>query len=751
MKFEIMLNRLIYTLIFILFVFLSYAQRFLTGYVYEKHKEENHTHFEPLIGASVYWKGTQQGTTTDDLGKFILKMTPETNFLIVSFVGYKSDTIRIIEGQKEVKVVLKSIQVLDEVEVTARQKGEYIDKLNPIKTEVISSNGLQRLACCNLSESFENSGTVDVNYSDAVTGAKHIQMLGLAGIYTQILSENMPLLQGLSYSHGLSFVPGTWMQSIQVSKGTSSVINGFESITGQINTEFKKPHLTDPLFVNIYVNSEGKVELNADITKKLNKYVAASLLIHTESQTLANDHNNDNFLDLPLSKQFNLFNRWNIEKEGVYCIQYGIKALWDNKIGGQIGFNPIKDKFTSHSYGIGIHIEKYDFIAKHGFYFNKPETSIGVQLSVTYHNQDAYFGYNRYDATEKSIYSNVIYHTFIGSNNHKIDVGSSFIYNHFNEYFKVPNVDTLWDKHYNTAGAFAQYTYDYQKILTLMFGFRADYNNAYQWIYTPRFHVKYEINENTNLRFSLGKGSHFAYPVAENMSLMVSSRNWYFANNLKPEEAWNTGLSFSHKFKIGDEKSIQLNADAYRTEFTSQVIIDNVTNPREIRVYELDGKSYSNSFQLNITTSVIKHLDLTLIGRYNNVKQTYGSKLIDKPMSPPFKGLFTASYNTKFEKWQFDATVQYIGKGTLPDFSVNPVEYQIMKESPDYIIVHFQITRRFKHWDLYGGVENLTNYTQHMPIIAHDDPFGNYFDASVIWGPIMGRLYYAGFRFKIKK
>ena len=740
----------------LIFFFLSistsiFSQQTLTGYVYEKVKEDGHNHFEPLIGASVFWKDTQIGTTTNELGKFKIKKVNDHPYLIISYVGYKSDTIRIVEGQQDIKVVLESVQILNEVEISARQKAEYIDKLNPIKTEVISSAGLQRLACCNLSESFENSGTVDVNYSDAVTGAKHIQMLGLAGIYTQILAENMPLLQGLSYSNGLTYVPGTWMQSIQVSKGTSSVVNGFESITGQINTEFKKPHLTDPFFANVYTNSEGRGELNIDMAKQLTEKVAVGLLIHSESQALKNDHNHDGFLDAPLSKQLNLYNRWNIEKEGIYHFQYNLKALWDDKTGGQTDYNPNKDRFTSNKYGIGIQNKKYELIAKHGFFLKKHETSIGFQLSGTYHTQDAYFGYNRYDATEKSIYSNLIYHTYIGNENNKIDIGSSFIYNHFNEYFKVINIDTLWNKQYHTTGAFAQYTYDYQKVWTLMIGFRADYNNQYQWIYTPRFHVKYEISENTNVRFSLGKGSHFTYPVAENMSLMVSSRSWHIADKLRPEEAWNTGLSFSHKFKFGDEKSIQINADAFRTEFLSQVIIDNVSNPSKIQIYKLNGKSYSNSYQINITTSVIKQFDLTIIGRYNDVKQTYNSKLMEKPMSPPFKGILTASYNTKFDKWQFDATLQYVGKGTLPDLSSNPVQYQIMKESPDYTIIHFQVTRRFKHWDLYGGVENLTNFTQSMPIIAHDDPFGNYFDASVVWGPIMGRLFYTGLRFKINK
>lgn len=747
--------KLVKHIIFILIIFFVFfsteAQKYISGFVFEKHKEANQTHFEPLVGASVYWKDTQVGTITDASGKFKLKIIPETNYLIVSYVGYKSDTIRVVEGQKEVRIVLEAIQTLNEIEITARQKGEYIDKLNPIKTEVISSAGLQRLACCNLSESFENSGSVDVSYSDAVTGAKHIQMLGLAGIYTQILAENIPLLHGLSYSHGLLYVPGTWMESIQVSKGTSSVLNGFESITGQINTEFKKPHLSDPLFVNVYANSEGKAEINADVAKQFSKNISAGLLIHTESQFLKNDHNHDGFIDVSLNKQLNVYNRLNIEKEGVYHIQYGLKALWENKVGGQINYNPEQDKFTNNHYGIGIHNEKYDFIAKHGFFLNRNDRSIGIQTKATYHNQNAYSGFNFYYATEKSFYTNIIFHTDISGENHKIDVGSSFIYNYFNEHFKVPNLDTLWDNKQTTTGAFTQYTYEYQKILTLIIGLRADYNNLYRWIYTPRFHLKYDFSENTSIRFSLGKGSHFAYPVAENMSLMVSNRKWFFNTTMKPESAWNTGISISHKIKIEEEKSIQIVADAYRTKFNEQIIIDNITNPQEVRIYELDGKSFSNSFQVNLTLSVIKRLDLSLIGRYNDVKQTYQGKLIQKPLTSPFKGLFTASYNTKFEKWQFDLTTQYVGKATLPDFSINPVDYQIPYKSSDYIIVHFQITRRFKQWDIYGGVENLTNYTQHKPIIAYDDPFGNYFDTSVVWGPIMGRIYYLGLRYKIKK
>ncbi|NSW45461.1 MAG: TonB-dependent receptor [Bacteroidales bacterium] len=729
----------------------TFTQNILTGYVYEKHKEAGRVHFEPLVGASVYWKDSQKGTTTDANGKFKLTTIPETNYLIVSFVGYKSDTLRIVDGQNNIKIVLESIQVLNEVEVTARQKAEHIDKLNPIKTEIITNTGLQRLACCNLSESFENSGTVDVNYSDAVTGAKHIQMLGLAGSYTQLLGENMPLLQGLAYSYGLTYVPGTWMQSIQVSKGTSSVINGFESITGQINAEFKKPHLSDPLFLNVYANNEGRGEMNLDIAQKISENFSIMTLLHTESQLLKQDHNHDHFLDIPLSKQLNVFQRFNYEKEGKLHFQYGIKILLDDKTGGLASFNPKTDKNSQQKYGIGINTQRFELITKHGFILPRHETSIGIQIAGAYHIQDAFFGLNNYNADEKSLYANLIYHSYLFKEDQKIDLGSSFNASLLDEKMKVSNLDTLFNMNNQTVGIFAQYTYDYQKIITLMFGFRADYSLLYGMIYTPRLHFKYEINENTTLRLSGGKGTHFAYPVAENLSYMVSARKWYFLNPIKPEQAWNAGLSFSHKIKINDEKSIQIVVDAFRTEFTSQVVVDNVSHPQKVSIYELTGRSYSNSYQINLTANPIKHLDLTLIGRYNDVQQSYTSHLIQKPLVVPFKALFTVSYATRYEKWLIDITTQWNSSASLPDYSTNPNAYQIPSSAPAYTMIFVQLTRRFKQWDAYTGVENLLNYTQHHPIIAPDDPFGNYFDASMVYAPIMGRLFYIGIRYKLTK
>ncbi len=578
-------------------------------------------------------------------------------------------------------------------------------------------------------------------------------MLGLAGIYSQLLGENMPLLNYLFYSHGLTFVPGTWMKSIQVSKGTASVTNGFESITGQINVEFKKPHLSDPFFFNLYVNNEGKTEINTDASFKINEKFSLGTLLHFENQFFEFDHNNDDFLDIPLNKQINFFQRFNYEVDNKYCFQYGIKYLFDDKNGGQINFDHNNNRNIQNFYGIGITNERIEILSKHGFILPRKNTSLGIQLSVLEHKQNAFFGRFDYKANEKYLYSNLIFNTYLFTNSHKIDIGSSFILNDLKEDIKIKGIDTIFNKTNNVSGLFAQYSLNYQGIISLILGFRTDYSFIYkQWIHTPRLHFKYDINEKANIRLSAGKGSRFSLPVAENMSYLVSSRTWFLDTDIFYETAWNYGISFSKNIKLNDDKNINLIADYFRTDFINQVVVDFVTNPQKVNIYQSSAKSYSNSYQLNINFSPIKRLDFTLIGRYNDVRQTYNnSLLLVKPMVVPLKLLSTISYSTLHEKWSFDVTVQWNSPTQLPDLSSNPAEYRIPQKSNPYTIVHAQITRRFKKWDIYTGVENALNYKLKYPIIAYKDPFGSYFDASLVYAPIMGRLFYIGMRYKFTK
>lgn len=223
----------------------------------------------PVIGATVVFLGTTVGTRTDETGMFHLdKPDKSADQLVISYVGYKNDTIPAVGT--DIKVVLQKSIELQGVEITAKDNGSYISQLKPLKTEVLTTNELRKNACCNLSESFESNPTVDVAFSDAVTGAKQIQLLGLSGVYVQTLTDVLPSLRGLATTYGLTYIPGSWIESIQMNKGTGSVANGYESITGQINVELKKPEISDKLFVNLYTNSEQRGEANVLWSHRLN-------------------------------------------------------------------------------------------------------------------------------------------------------------------------------------------------------------------------------------------------------------------------------------------------------------------------------------------------------------------------------------------------------------------------------------------------------------------------------------------------
>lgn len=716
----------------------------LTGTVYEKDAAKG---LVPLPGANVYWKGTTEGTSTNEKGKFKIKKPEGSNpELIVSFVGYMSDTIRIPDAQKDINIIIEPTIQLSEVNVSDRMSGEYINKMNPIKTEVITTSGLQRLACCNLSESFENSATVDVSYSDAVAGVKQIQMLGLAGIYAQIMAENMPMIRGLSYPFGLTYVPGPWLQSVQVSKGAASVENGYESITGQINVEFKKPSKSEKFFLNLFGSSEGRSEINMWTSYRITDTLSTMTLFNAGLMPRMVDNNKDGFADVPQGFQANLLHRWEYTIPEKICNQYSVRMNYDDRLGGQTGVSRSDDLNTSEKYGLQILNKKADIVAKHGFFLKRPGTSIGIQTSATYHDFATKYGRNFYNATQKSAYINAIFQTYIGSSENVIKTGLSYTYDNYNQSFSMYPLNDITE---SVPGAFVQYTRHFDGILQIISGLRTDYHNMYGLMVTPRIHLKSDFSERWAIRASIGKGYRSSLPVAENFGLMASSRNWYVSPDLGMEEAWNTGFSLTGDFLVFGQKTV-LSADAFRTIFVNQIVADIDTDPYSVYVYNPDKASYSNSFQLNITQTFEKGLEYTVAVRYNDVKQAYKTGLKQKPLMSPIKFLFSPSYTTHFDKWSFDGTFLWNSGGRIPSTTSKPEEYRLEETFPSYVIIHAQITRRFKKWDIYAGAENITDFMQMHPVIAHHDPFGSDFDASLIWGPVMGRTFYAGLRFKIE-
>jgi outer membrane receptor for ferrienterochelin and colicin len=699
----------------------------------------------PLPGVNIYWSGTTEGTVSDENGNFSLPSNSNTKVLIASFIGYQNDTLSIDQFDKSIQIVFTTTNELNEVTIAEKQHTSFVSKINPLHVHNVTGEELQKAACCNLAESFETNASVDVSYSDAVSGAKKIELLGLHGKYIQMMTENLPNLRGLSSTYGLGYIPGSWMESIQISKGTSSVLNGYESLTGQINIEYKKPDGDEKLYLNTYVNSIGKIEGNFNGAYKLNDKWSTMLFLHAENLNNKIDDNEDSFIDAPLIKQYNIYNRWKYRNKN-HIAQFGVKVLEEDRTGGQTEFNKNEVTDIPSFYGVNVKTKRYEFWGKTGYIFaNRPGTSIGFVNSFTYHNQESFFGLNQYDGRENNYYANLIFQSNIISENHKYNTGLSYMYDEYKEALN----DSSFSRKESVPGVFFEYTYSDLHRFIVLLGIRADFHNIWGTFYTPRVHAKYDINEHSIIRVSAGKGYRTANFIAENSYLLASSRTLHIANNIRQEEAWNYGLNFTQIFKV-NQRELNLNIEFYRTDFINQVIIDRDQSVSEIHIYNLDGQSYSNSIQIEAVYEVIPNLDMVAAFRYSDVKMSINNSFEREPLVNRYKGLLNLSYKTPLEKWQFDFTTQLNGDARLPNTSNNPVQYQRPENSKVYTIMNAQITKYFRKWNVYIGVENLGNFTQNDPIIAADDPFGPYFDSSIIWGPIMGRKFYAGLKFQIK-
>ncbi|MGB5497948.1 MAG: TonB-dependent receptor [Maribacter sp.] len=741
-----------YLLLFALFPLLSFSQEKIEGMVMEANPENKHL---GLAGANVYWKDSQTGTITDEEGLFSIPFIKEYNKLIISYVGFESDTLTINEP-KMVHHWLMPSNELDEVVV--EKKRDAVQKAYFSSQNVITINSAELLkaACCNLSESFETNPAIDVNFSDALTGTKQIQMLGLTSRYLLITQENIPVVRGASQAFGLTFTPGTWVESIQITKGAGSVVNGYESISGQINTELVKPLTDTSIFVNGYANKNGRLELNTHFNKKLTDKLSTGLYIHTNRRDQKEDNNNDGFLDAPLANQINVMNRWQYQNPETGWVSFiNVRFLNDEKQVGQLDFNPLSDKFTTNTWGSEIDTRRFDSSLKLGYVFPAlPFQSIGFQASYSNHKQDSYFGFNRYDITHESIYSNLIFNSILGNTQNKFKTGLTFAYDGYDELVKTQNYARLD----NSVGAFFEYSYDNLEKLSLTAGFRIDSHNRLGTFVTPRFHLRYTPWEKASLRGSFGRGRRAANIFAENQQLFGSSRQIRLLDDggeiygLDPEDAWNYGVSFLQGF-ILFERPGNVTMDFYRTDFKNQIVVD-WENPAEVTFYNLDGKSEANSFQFEVDYEIVKNVDLRTAYKYYDVKTDYQTGLLQKPLQAKHRFFANIGFETtpkdNGSQWRFDYTLHALGEQRLPNTSSNPSEYQLGDYAEGYSLMNSQVTKVFSdHFEIYVGGENLTNFTQRNPVLGANDPFGANFDTSIVYAPIMGRMFYGGFRYKL--
>jgi outer membrane receptor for ferrienterochelin and colicins len=719
----------------------------VNGMVVSADKKGN---FSPLAGATIHWLGTTIAATTNSHGIFAIPFD-QYRKLVIGFTGFKTDTLH-ITNNNDLQIVMAEAGSLNEVTVTSRQKSTIVNTRTAIRVSTITSRELLKAACCNLSESFETNPSVDVSYNDAVTGSKQIQLLGLSGNYTQLTVENLPGPRGIATPQGLNSIAGPWVESIQLTKGTGSVVNGFESIAGQINVELKKPENTERLFANGYVNSMGKTDLNLTLSQKIGDKWSTGLLLHDAFLYNKTDFNNDGFRDQPTGNLLSAVNRWKFDNQKGVMLQFGAKILLDDKTGGELEYMD-EHKGTMHYYGLGINTKRYEGFAKIGYVFpGKKYKSIGLQLSAFDHNQESYFGLTDYNANQRNFYSNLIYQNIIGTTDHKYRAGFSFSADKYDETFK----NLRFKRNEIVPGAFIEYTYTMSEKFNVVAGIRADHNNFFGFFVTPRLNMRYEPVTGTTIRAGIGRGQRTANIFAENMSAFVSARdvliipsNSYGAYGLNPEIAWNKGISVDQKLKLFTRDAM-LSVDFFRNDFQQQVIAD-LEDPRSLIFSNLNGKSFSNSLQTELSFTPANKLDVRLAYRWFDVQSTYGDKLLQKPFNAKHRAFANLGYELK--SWKFDYTFNYIGTKRIPSTLSNPIVHQMPANSPGYVTMNAQVSKSFgksRDFELYFGGENLTNYFQEMAITSAEMPFSPHFDASMIWGPVNGRTFYGGFRYKIK-
>lgn len=744
---------------------------------------------QPLVGASVYWAGTTVGASTDAQGAFLLHRVKGYDRLVASYLGYVNDTLRIDAAASRAEFTLRAEGVeLEGVVVEGALSGNFVKQDGIVKGEMISFAGLCKMACCNLAESFENSASVTVGYSDAISGARQIKMLGLAGTYTQILDENRPIMRGLSAPYGLSYTPGMWLNSIQVSKGVASVTAGHDAITGQINLEHRKPTDSERLFVNLYLDDELRPEANITTAFPVSKdgKLTSILLLHGSGDTDVRkmDHNDDGFRDLPLSTQFNVANKWLYAADNGTQVRWGWKFVQESRLGGMLGYrntsamreamadgwdwtrtgtamplygSHIRNRNANGYFKVGMPVGPSVYDADEQ---DEMRSNLAFVADFDHFDESAYFGLNTYEGNQNSVSLNLMY-------NHYFTYRSSFnvgVQAHLDYFRESLDNDTPWldssrsynlDRDEQEVGAYAEYTYAVKDRLSVVAGLRGDYNAFYdRFFLTPRGHVKWNITSSTALRASAGLGYRSTDVITDNIGMLATGRALIIPeldalNRL--EKALTVGGSLTQTFGLVNPGDATLSLDYFRTQFYNSVVVDQEYDPETIRVYGSTGRSWTDTYQIDFTWTPVERLDIFATFRYTDSEMTIDrpdgrTARVERPLVSRYKTLLNIQYATKFRRWTFDATAQLNGPSRIPTQTGDLADSYY---SPRYPMFYAQVSRKVGKFDIYVGCENIADYRQEDPILNWQNPYDYRFNSMNVWGPLMGRKFYAGLRFNL--
>ena len=663
------------------------------------------------------------------------KQSPDTLLFVAK--GYRTDRLVVTRADRfaALNVVLVSGQLVREIVVSGGKDAHGISKLKTLHVEELTSAEFRKAACCHLSESFETNATVDVSMSDAISGAKKIQLLGLDAVYTQLQFENIPFLRGLESAFGMGVIPGTWLESIQITKGTGSVVNGYESMAGLVNLEFKKPKDLPQLYLNAYQNRFGRTELNLQSGQQLNERWHMGLFLSSATIYGNLDHNQDGFKDQALTQSFNLLQRFSYQGKKMEA-QLGVQAYVDDKTGGQMSFN----KQNPVGYGMALQSQHLSAFSKTGFFGKRPGQSLGVITNVKVQDLDGFFGLRAFQGKERRLYLNAIYDDIIGSSDHKIKVGASFLALRILQYAGQPSggAQLGLTRTEIVPGVFAEYTYSGNR-LSAVIGARYDQHNLAGGQFSPRAHLKYALTPQLDLRLTSGRAWRMPNFVVDNLSLLASSKTWIANQSLQPEISWNIGASLVQGFSFKKRKG-SISLDAYYTRFSQQLVADRDSIFEMVVFKNLADNSVATVIQTEFAYEVVRGLDLRLAYKFQDVRALYNGALQNQVLVPRQRYFVNLAYQTRNKRWAYDLTYSRYSAVRLPHHG----------QSTPWALLNAQVTRNWKKLEFYLGGENLLNFTQHAPIIDAANPFGPNFDATQVWAPIMGWNVYLGLRFTLK-
>ena len=745
------MRNLFINILFIFFIFIfsnevSYSQN-LTGIV----NSDLNNKLEPVEGAVVKWINTKTGTAADEKGRF--ELTSENikdKRIVVSNIGYKSDTIN-VSGKLYIEIILIPNSTTETIDVEDEENSTYISD-DLAKTEVITSQELVKDACCDLSGCFGKNSSVEVAVTDIITDSKELKILGLEGVYTQILIDNMPMMNGLNVKYGVSSIPGTMIDKITISKGSNSVIQGYESISGIMNVLLKDYDNADRVLVNGFVNSMLEKQVNLNLSDNLNKNINTIFTLHTAQKSNRVDDNNDGFLDNPLITRYTLFNKWNFANEKNKSEINIAGRYWnEERTGGQNNYNISADEGSNLIYGQTAKINSADGYFRFAKEIDETK-GLKLYLNANYYDQKSYYGITKYDAKQNNFVAMGFYE-FETSGNLLFKTGLSYKYLKINENisFLDTSVKTYsgnYIKKESIPGIFTENSFSLlNNKATLMTGLRLDYHNEYGLIFTPRILLRYQPENEFVLRVSAGTGIRTTNLFSDNSNLLASSRDIIIAEELNPEKIINLGADVLYYFSLGNFVG-SLNLDFYRTIFSNKIIPDYDLNPSQVIFANLNGNAFSNVFQSEANINIMRNLDLKLAYKMIDLQYENNGEYFKQPFNSTHR--FFSSFSYTNDSWSISSGLQWFGIQSLPSTASNPVRYQRPKESESYTMINAQVNKFFDFFELYAGIENILDFTQSFPIISPDDPFGQYFDTSYIWGPTKGREFYFGFRYFVK-